>query len=134
MTYLALPRNAALKLFEMVDAAEHVIREQLHAAPTDRCRLPLNRGPNLRCGWRRLPVTVKREQRPRSRAGRYHLSDPYFRFYFQFLEPYVADPPLDPDRVLGAIKQNLPLASPHDFSGRPCFLAAPGRIQNAQRD
>ena len=31
---------------------------------------------------RRIPVTVKKK----SRAGRYHITDPYLRFYFRFLE------------------------------------------------
>jgi len=31
---------------------------------------------------RRIPLTVKKN----SRAGRYHITDPYLRFYFRFLE------------------------------------------------
>ena len=31
---------------------------------------------------RRIPITVKKN----SRAGRYHITDPYLRFYFRFLE------------------------------------------------
>jgi AAA+ ATPase superfamily predicted ATPase len=34
---------------------------------------------------RRIPATIPREQRRTSRSSRYHLSDPYLRFYFRFL-------------------------------------------------
>ncbi len=36
---------------------------------------------------RRLPATVPPKQRQGSRKGRYHLSDPYLRFYFRFIAP-----------------------------------------------
>jgi AAA+ ATPase superfamily predicted ATPase len=42
----------------------------------------------LRFIERRLPVTLTREQQRRSKQGRYHLCDPYFRFYFRFVEPH----------------------------------------------
>ena len=46
-------------------------------------------------------------QRRKSRQGRYHLSDPYFRFYFRFLAPYHDVLTFEPERVLDAIKSNL---------------------------
>jgi AAA+ ATPase superfamily predicted ATPase len=98
-----------MSILRAIGAGAHTLNEI-----SDRCFIPrtsvnmyLSNLQELRLVERRLPVTVKRDQRARSRAGRYHLSDPYFRFYFHFLEPYVVDPPLDPDRVLAAIKQNL---------------------------
>jgi AAA+ ATPase superfamily predicted ATPase len=36
---------------------------------------------------RRLPATVPRERRATSRNSRYHLADPYLRFYFRFIAP-----------------------------------------------
>ncbi len=36
---------------------------------------------------RRLPATVPPKKRDGSRKGRYHLSDPYLRFYFRFVAP-----------------------------------------------
>jgi AAA+ ATPase superfamily predicted ATPase len=36
---------------------------------------------------RRLPVTIPPEQRRTSRSSRYHLEDPYLRFYFRFIAP-----------------------------------------------
>ena len=61
---------------------------------------------DLRLVERRLPVTQTKDPR-RARNGRYHLSDPYFRFYFRFIEPYLSSPPFDPDRVLDAVSKNL---------------------------
>lgn len=37
---------------------------------------------------RRLPVTLTTAQQRISKQGRYHLADPYFRFYFRFLVPH----------------------------------------------
>lgn len=39
---------------------------------------------------RRLPVTLTTAQRRRSKQGRYHLNDPFFRFYFRFLQPHLS--------------------------------------------
>jgi hypothetical protein len=61
----------------------------------------------LRLVERRIPVTVSPPQRRQSRQGRYHLSDPYFRFYFRFLDPFHDVLTIEPDRVLEAIRQNL---------------------------
>ncbi|MCP3958493.1 MAG: ATP-binding protein [bacterium] len=38
---------------------------------------------------RRLPATVPPKKRRASRKGRYHLSDPYLRFYFRFIAPHL---------------------------------------------
>ena len=41
----------------------------------------------LRLIERRLPATIPPERRRTSRSGRYHLADPYLRFYFRFIAP-----------------------------------------------
>lgn len=38
-----------------------------------------------------LPATLTVAQQRKSRQGRYHLSDPYLRFYFRFLAPHLDD-------------------------------------------
>lgn len=38
---------------------------------------------------RRLPATLTPAQKRRSRKGRYHLKDAYFRFYFRFIFPHL---------------------------------------------
>ena len=61
----------------------------------------------LRLVERRLPVTVRPGERGRSRSGRYHLSDPYFRFYFHFLAPFQDNPMLSADQILEQIQKDL---------------------------
>jgi hypothetical protein len=61
----------------------------------------------LRLVERRLPVTVKVGERGKSRSGRYHLSDAYFRFYFYFLVPFQDNPLLDTAEILERIQTNL---------------------------
>ncbi len=56
---------------------------------------------------RRVPATVRPQHRHQSRRGRYHLSDAYFRFYFRFIAPRVADIAYKPERVLPTIRQQL---------------------------
>ena len=56
---------------------------------------------------RRLPATLQGGERDHSRRGRYHLTDPYFRFYFQFFAPFTGNPPVDPDQVIVEIRANL---------------------------
>jgi len=36
---------------------------------------------------RNIPATVPKAKRVRSRNGRYHLADPYLRFYYRFIHP-----------------------------------------------
>jgi uncharacterized protein len=67
----------------------------------------LNTLQELRLVERRLPVTRPKAERGHSRNGRYHLSDPYFRFYFQFLEPYFSSSPFGADQVIETIRRNL---------------------------
>jgi hypothetical protein len=56
---------------------------------------------------RRLPATLHDGQREHSRRGRYYLTDPYFRFYFQFFAPFTENPPVYPEQVLVEIRANL---------------------------
>ncbi len=67
----------------------------------------LNTLQELRLVERRIPITVPPAERRKSRQGRYHLSDPYFRFYFRFLAPYQDVLTSEPQRVLEAVRQNL---------------------------
>jgi hypothetical protein len=48
----------------------------------------LTRLQDLRLVERQLPATLTTAQQRRSRKGRYHLRDPFFRFYFRFLLPH----------------------------------------------
>lgn len=66
----------------------------------------LGRLQELRLVERRLPATLTTAQRRRSKRGRYHLSDPYFRFYFRFLAPHQQSL-LQPEETLAHIKNEL---------------------------
>jgi uncharacterized protein len=52
---------------------------------------------------RRLPATIPVSGLHKSPMGRYHLSDPYFRF----LAPFQATLTFDPDRILAQVKEGL---------------------------
>lgn len=60
----------------------------------------------LRFVERRLPVTLTTAQQRKSKRGRYHLSDPYFRFYFRFLVPHQKSL-LGPQQTLKHIENEL---------------------------
>ncbi len=50
----------------------------------------LRRLVELRLVERRVPATIPLRQLAKSRMGRYYLRDPYLRFYFRFIEPYLS--------------------------------------------
>ncbi len=62
---------------------------------------------SLRLLERRLPVTIPPARLRKSRQGRYHFSDPYFRFYFRFIDSYQAYLPTESERLLAGVKQGL---------------------------
>ena len=55
---------------------------------------------------RRLPVTLTTAQQRKSKRGRYHLSDPFFRFYFRFLFPHLRSL-MSPEEATAQIKSEL---------------------------
>lgn len=90
----------------------------------------LNTLQELRLVKRRLPATLTVAQQRKSRQGRYHLSDPYLRFYFRFLAPHLDTLAFTPDQVLNHIQQEL-----RAFVGQTVFeelaqtwLAEQGRL------
>jgi uncharacterized protein len=62
---------------------------------------------DLRLVERRVPVTVPPALQHRSKQGRYHLTDPFHRFYFRFLRPREAEIAYQPDSVLTDIQAGL---------------------------
>ncbi|MEW5985620.1 MAG: ATP-binding protein [Chloroflexota bacterium] len=66
----------------------------------------LNRLQELRLVERRLPVTLTTAQQRTSKHGRYHLSDPFFRFYFRFLFPHLSSL-MSPEETTAHIKSEL---------------------------
>jgi hypothetical protein len=76
-------------ILEAIGAGNHTLSEVSDAALVSKAHLSayLARLQEFRLVERRLPVTTPPAKRRRARSGRYHLSDPYFRFCFRFLAP-----------------------------------------------
>jgi len=101
--------NSYLAILKAIGSGAHTLTEISDRAfiPSTSVNFYLNTLQELRLVERRLPVTQPKEKRTRSHSGRYHLSDPYFRFYFQFLEPFLSSSPFDSDQVIEAVRRNL---------------------------
>ncbi|HRN68844.1 MAG TPA: ATP-binding protein [Promineifilum sp.] len=67
----------------------------------------LQRLQDLKLVERRLPAATPPAKRRTSRLGRYHLADPYFRFYFRFIAPFHEYLPFDTEQVLERIRHDL---------------------------
>jgi AAA+ ATPase superfamily predicted ATPase len=98
-----------LAILKAIGAGNHALSEISNAALVSRSHLSayLARLRDLRLVERRLPVTVPPGRRRRSRSGRYHLLDPYFRFYVRFLDPHQEDLAYRPEIVLPRIREGL---------------------------
>jgi hypothetical protein len=101
--------NSYLGILKAIGSGAHTMTEISDRAfiPTTSVHFYLNTLQELRLVERRLPITQSKSQRGRSKSGRYHLSDSYFRFYFQFLEPFLSSSPFDREQVVEAVRRNL---------------------------
>lgn len=79
-----------LSILRAVATGHHTLGEISKACLLERTNVTtyLSRLQELHFIERRLPVTLTKEQQRRSKQGRYHLCEPYFRFYFRFVEPH----------------------------------------------
>lgn len=102
------PRNY-LAILKAIGAGAHTLGQIQEATTLDKSNLIgyLARLQELYLVERRTPAGIPPRDRARSRKGRYHLSDPYFRFYFRFLAPHIEDLSYKPERVLPGIYQQL---------------------------
>ncbi|HNR97238.1 MAG TPA: ATP-binding protein [Anaerolineae bacterium] len=98
-----------LAILKAIGAGNHTLSEISDAALVSKAHLSayLARLQELRLVERRLPVTIPPAKQRRSRSGRYHMSDPYFRFYFRFLAPNQDELTYHPDLVLPRIRDGL---------------------------
>ena len=98
-----------LAILKAIGAGNHTLSDISNAALVGKAHLSayLARLRELRLVERRLPITVPPNKRRRSRSGRYHLLDPYFRFYFRFLAPHQDDLAYRPELVLPRIREGL---------------------------
>jgi AAA+ ATPase superfamily predicted ATPase len=104
------PRNY-LAILQAIGGGAHSLSEIANASMISTIHLSsyLAQLQDLRLVERRLPATVPTARRHRSRMGRYHLSEPFLRFHFRFLEPYAQEGILSyqPERVLPTIQRDL---------------------------
>ena len=102
------PRNY-LSILEAIASGHHQVTEIAKATLMDKTHLSayLQRLQELRVVIRRVPATLTGAMRRKSRQGRYHLGDPYFRFFFRFMATNPNDMTFDRDNVFARIKNRL---------------------------
>src|SRR5262245_46502042 len=102
------PQNY-LSVLKAVGAGHHSLDDIAGASLIEKAHLSsyLVRLQELRFLERRLPVTLPVDELRKSRRGRYHLSDAYFRFYFRFLAPFQSTLAFETDRVAQEIQKGL---------------------------
>jgi len=98
-----------LAILKAIGAGNHTLSEISDAALVSKAHLSayLARLQELRLVEQRLPVTIPPAKRRRARTGRYHLCDPYFRFYFRFIAPNQDELAYRPELVLHRIWEGL---------------------------
>ena len=101
--------NIYLAVIKAIGQGAHTLNDISNASLIGKAHLSsyLRRLQELYLVERRLPATVPIRGLRKSRMGHYHLSDPYFRFYFRFLSPFHDTLTFDPDRVLAQVKGGL---------------------------
>src|SRR5262245_36166817 len=102
------PQNY-LSVLKAIGAGHHSLDAIAGASLIEKAHLSsyLVRLQELRFLERRLPVTLPVDELRKSRRGRYHLSDAYFRFYFRFLAPFQSTLAFETDRVAQEIQKGL---------------------------
>jgi AAA+ ATPase superfamily predicted ATPase len=98
-----------LAVLKSIGLGNHTLSEisQQALISTNHLSSYLIRLQDLKMIERRLPATVSPAKRRRSRRGRYHIKDPYFRFYFRFIAPFYEYLPFDIEKVLQKVRQEL---------------------------
>ncbi len=101
--------RAYRSIIQAIGSGAHTMNDISTTAFITKSHLPayLARLQELRLVERRIPATVPPSERQRSRTGRYHLSDPFFRFYFRFIASLQEDMNYEPEKVLLPIQQGL---------------------------
>jgi AAA+ ATPase superfamily predicted ATPase len=111
------PRNYRA-VIQAIGAGAHSLDEIANLALIGKTHLTqyLARLQELRLVERRIPVTVPPARRARSKMGRYHLADPFMRFFFRFIAPRQADLGYKPEQALADIERQI-----RAFVGRTAF-------------
>ena len=98
-----------LTVLNAIGEGAHALKDIANATLTASTNLTKYLGilQDLRLVERRVPATVPPALQHRSKQGRYHLTDPFHRFYFRFLRPREAEIAYQPDSVLAEIQSGL---------------------------
>ncbi len=98
-----------LTVLNAIGEGAHALKDIANATLTASTNLTKYLGilQELRLVKRRVPATVPPALQHRSKQGRYHLTDPFHRFYFRFLRPHEAEIAYQPDSVLTEIQSGL---------------------------
>ncbi len=98
-----------LAILQAIGGGYHSLDEIANASLVGKSNLSayLAQLDDLKLVERRIPATIPPALRYRSKRGRYHLQDAFFRFYFRFIYPHRADVNYQPERVMPAIESNL---------------------------
>ena len=96
-------------VLQAIGLGAHTVDEIANAALIGKAHLSayLGRLQELRLVERRLPATIPPNKRQASRLGRYHLTDPFLRFYFRFVAPLRDEVGYRPANVLPLIQEQL---------------------------
>jgi len=96
-------------VLQAIGLGAHTVDEIANVALVGKAHLSayLVRLQELRFVERRLPVTIPPGKRQASRLGRYHLTDPFLRFYFRFIAPLRDEVGYRPATVLPGIQEQL---------------------------
>ncbi len=111
------PRNYRA-VIQAIGAGAHSLDEIANLALIAKTHLTqyLARLQELRLVERKIPVTVPPARRARSKMGRYHLADPFMRFFFRFIAPRQGELGYKPDQALADIERQI-----RAFVGRTAF-------------
>jgi uncharacterized protein len=98
-----------LAILEAIGSGHHTLTDIANASLVSTSKLSsyLVQLQDLRLVERRLPATIPPARQRIARQGRYHLCDPFLRFYFRFLHPYQSELSYQPERVLPVIQHGL---------------------------
>jgi len=101
--------RAHLAILEAIGNGHHTFKAIKDATLLGDVHLPayLTSLQEMRYVERRLPVTIPPAKQRISRQGRYHLSEPFLRFYFRFLHTHRDVVSYAPERILLALQSGL---------------------------
>ncbi len=98
-----------LAILEAIGNGHHTFKAIKDATLIGDMHLPryLSLLQEMRYVERRLPATLPPAKQRTSRQGRYHLSDPFFRFYFRFIHPHRDLASYAPERIIPTLQSGL---------------------------